>query len=160
MSDYNDLLNSLKAAAGSAANIARDIAGSAGEKARDFAGSAGEKAKATARIAKLKLEIAGKREELNKVYAEIGRVYFESADKRSPEELYVRLFDHVMLANAAIERMETEERELKSIFESEADEADFTMVVSAAEDEAAEPDGEVEITEEEPVEKAGDEDKE
>ena len=44
MSDYNDLLNSLKAAAGSAANIARDIAGSAGEKARDFAGSAGEKA--------------------------------------------------------------------------------------------------------------------
>ena len=74
MSDYNDLLNSLKAAAGSAANIARDIAGSAGEKARDFAGSAGEKAKATARIAKLKLEIAGKREELNKVYAEIGQI--------------------------------------------------------------------------------------
>lgn len=160
MSDYNDLLNSLKAAAGSAANIARDIAGSAGEKARDFAGSAGEKAKATARIAKLKLEIAGKREELNKVYAEIGRVYFESADKRSPEELYVRLFDQVMLANAVIERMETEERELKSIFESEADEADFTMVVSAAEDEAAEPDVEVEITEEEPAGKAGDEDKE
>ena len=160
MSDYNDLLNSLKAAAGSAANIARDIAGSAGEKARDFAGSAGEKAKATARIAKLKLEIAGKREELNKVYAEIGRVYFESADKRSPEELYVRLFDKVMLANAAIERMETEERELKSIFESEADEADFTMVVSAAEDEAAEPDVEVEITEEEPAGKAGDEYKE
>ena len=32
MSDYNDLLNSLKAAAGSAANIARDIAGSAGER--------------------------------------------------------------------------------------------------------------------------------
>ena len=59
MSDYNDLLNSLKAAAGSAANIARDIAGSAGEKARDFAGSAGEKAKATARIAKLKLENGG-----------------------------------------------------------------------------------------------------
>ena len=160
MSDYNDLLNSLKAAAGSAANIARDIAGSAGEKARDFAGSAGEKAKATARIAKLKLEIAGKREELNKAYAEIGRMYFESADKRHPGDLYVRLFDQVMLDNAAIERMETEERELKSIFESEADEADFTMVVSAAEDEAAEPDVEVEITEEEPARKAGDEDKE
>ena len=38
MSDYNDLLNSLKAAAGSAANIARDIAGTAGDKARDLAG--------------------------------------------------------------------------------------------------------------------------
>ena len=137
MSDYNDLLNSLKAAAGSAANIARDIAGTAGDKARDLAGNAGEKARAAARIARLKLDIAGKREELNKAYAEIGRMYFESADKRHPGDLYVRLFDQVMLANAAIERMETEERELRSVFESDAEAADFTMVVSAAEDEAA-----------------------
>ena len=34
MSDYSELLNSLKAAAGSAANIARDLAGNATEKAR------------------------------------------------------------------------------------------------------------------------------
>ena len=157
MSDYNDLLNSLKAAAGSAANIARDIAGTAGDKARDLAGGAGEKAKAAARIARLKLDIAGKREELNKAYAEIGRMYFESADKRHPGDLYVRLFDQVMLANAAIERMETEERELRSVFESDAEAADFTMVVSAAEDEAAaEPDVEVEITEEAPAEEQTD----
>ncbi len=38
MSDYSELLNSIKAAAGSAANIARDLAGNATEKARNLAG--------------------------------------------------------------------------------------------------------------------------
>ena len=41
MSDYSELLNSLKAAAGSAANIARDLAVNAGEKARELSGGAG-----------------------------------------------------------------------------------------------------------------------
>ena len=145
MSDYSELLNSLKAAAGSAANIARDIAGNAGEKARDFAGNAGEKAKAAARIAKLTIEVNGKRDEREKAYAEIGRVYFEGADKKNPDGLYVRLFDQVMLANAAIERMETEIRELRAEFGEQAEDADFSDVVDAAE-----ADVEVEITEEEP----------
>ena len=153
MSDYSELLNSLKAAAGSAANIARDLAGNAGEKARELAGGAGEKARAAAGIAKLKLDLAGKRDEREKAYAEIGRMYVESVDKRAVEDLYVRLFDQVMLANAAIERMETEMRELKSVFESEAEEADFGMVVSQAEENAeGESDIEVEITDETPAE--------
>lgn len=153
MSDYNDLLNSLKAAAGSAASIARDLAGNASERARDLASNASEKARAAARLTKLKLDLAGKREELNRAYAEIGRMYFESADKKNPGELYVRLFDQVMLANAAIERMETEERELKGAFESEAEEADFLTVVDSAEEAAtSEGDIEVEITEESPAE--------
>lgn len=157
MSDYSELLNSLKAAAGSAANIARDLAGNAGEKARELAGGAGEKARAAARIAKLKLDLAGKRDEREKAYAEIGRMYFESADKRSPDPLYVRLFDQVMLANASIERMETEMRELKSVFDSEDEEADFSLVVSEAEDAASgEADVEVEITEEPAGDDAGD----
>ena len=59
MSDYNELLNSLKAAAGSAANIARDLAETAGEKARDFAGSAGEKARAVARLVDVTLSLKG-----------------------------------------------------------------------------------------------------
>ncbi len=80
-------------------------------------------------------------------------MYFESVDKRSPGEHYVRLFDQVMLCNAAIERIETEMRELKSVFDSEDEEADFSMIVSEAEDKAeggsSEDDGagiEVEIT--------------
>ena len=84
MSDYSELLNSLKAAAGSAANIRRDLAGNATEKARTLAGGAGEKARAATRIAKLKLDETAKRDEREKAYAEIGRMYFESVDKRNP----------------------------------------------------------------------------
>ena len=144
MTDYNELLNSLKAAAGSAASMARDFAGTAGDKARDLAGTA-----VVGRMAKLRLELSSRRTELDEAYAEIGRVYFESADKKNPGELYVRLFDKVMLANAAIERIETELRELRAELGEQADEADFTAVVDNAEQEAA-GDIEVEITEESP----------
>ena len=149
MTDYNELLNSLKAAAGSAASMARDFAGTAGDKARDLAGTAGEKARVVGRMAKLRLELNSQRTELDEAYAEIGRVYFESADKKNPGELYVRLFDKVMLANAAIERIETELRELRAELGEQADEADFSAVVDSAEQEAA-GDIEVEITEESP----------
>ena len=169
MSDYNELLNSLKAAAGSAASIAKDLAETASEKARDIAGNAGVKAKALARMAKLMHEANAQRGELDAAYAEIGRVYFESADKKNPGELYLRLFDKVMLANAAIERTETEMNELRAQLSEQGIDVDFSDVVDEAEaaaeeptgdkvfefsiyrdrkDEGAEPDVEVEITEE------------
>ena len=153
MSDYSDLLNSLKNAAGSAANIARDLAGNAGEKARELAGGAGEKAKAVARIAKLKLDINCAGVARDEAYTEIGRIYFESSDKKNPGELYVRLFDQVMLANAAIERDEAELRELRAALGEPAEDADFSGVVDEAEA-AAEPEAdiEVEITDETPAE--------
>ena len=153
MSDYSELLNSLKAAAGSAANIARDFAGNAGEKARDLAGNAGEKAKAAARIAKLSLELNGVRSDRDDAFTEIGRIYFEGADKKNPGDLYVRLFDKVMLANAAIERDEAELRELRAALGEPAEDADFSGVVDEAEA-AAEPEAdiEVEITDETPAE--------
>lgn len=174
MSDYNDLLNSLKAAAGSAANMARDFAESAGEKARGLAGNAGEKARLVARLAKLYREANSKRSERDEAYTEIGRLYFESADKKNPGELYVRLFDRVMLANAAIERAEAEMRECADALSDQGVEVDFEHVVDDAEAAAradaepegdkifefavyrdkkeaeAEPEVEVEITEEKP----------
>ena len=150
MSDYSELLNSLKAAAGSAANIARDFAGNAGEKARDLAGNAGEKAKAAARIAKLSLELNGVRSNRDDAFTEIGRIYFEGADKKNPGDLYVRLFDKVMLANAAIERIETEMRELRAAFGDDAGADEFVSVVDSAEADATDGDIEVEITEEAP----------
>ena len=137
MSDYNELVNSLKAAAGSAANIARDLAETAGEKARDFAGSAGEKARAVARLTKLYREVSAHRSERDEAFAEIGRMYFESADKKNPGELYVRLFDKVMLANAAIERLETEMRECAKALGEQGIDVDFEEVVDSAEAEAA-----------------------
>ena len=143
MSDYSDLIRSLKAAAGGFADIAKDLAGAAGDKARDLAGGAGEKAKALARLAKLTMELSSERDSLNEAYAEVGKLYFETADKSDPGEMYVRAFDRVMLSLAAIERMETELTELRAALnEGAAEEADFEDVVTASEE-----DIEVEITE-------------
>ena len=143
MSDYSDLIKSLKAAAGGFADIAKDLAGAAGDKARDLAGGAGEKAKALARLAKLTMELSSERDSLNEAYAEVGKLYFETADKTDPGEMYVRAFDRVMLSLAAIERMETELTELRAALnEGAAEEADFEDVVTASEEGI-----EVEITE-------------
>lgn len=143
MSDYSDLIRSLKAAAGGFADIAKDLAGAAGDKARDLAGGAGEKAKALARLAKLTMELSSERDSLNEAYAEVGKLYFETADKSDPGEMYVRAFDRVMLSLAAIERMETELTELRAALnEGAAEDADFEDVVTASEEGI-----EVEITE-------------
>ena len=143
MSDYSDLIRSLKAAAGGFADIAKDLAGAAGDKARDLAGGAGEKAKALARLAKLTMELSSERDSLNEAYAEVGKLYFEAADKTDPGEMYVRAFDRVMLSLAAIERMETELTELRAALnEGAAEDADFEDVVTASEEGI-----EVEITE-------------
>ena len=143
MSDYSDLIKSLKAAAGGFADIAKDLAGAAGDKARDLAGGAGEKAKALARLAKLTMELSSERDSLNEAYAEVGKLYFETADKTDPGEMYVRAFDRVMLSLAAIERMETELTELRAALnEGAAEDADFEDVVTASEEGI-----EVEITE-------------
>jgi hypothetical protein len=143
MSDYSDLIRSLKAAAGGFADIAKDLAGAAGDKARDLAGGAGEKAKALARMAKLTMELSSERDSLHEAYAEVGKLYFETADKSDPGEMYVRAFDRVMLSLAAIERMETELTELRAALnEGAAEDADFEDVVTASEEGI-----EVEITE-------------
>ena len=160
MSDYSELIRSLKAAAGGFADIAKDLAGAAGDKARDLAGGAGEKAKALAKLAKLTMELSTERDSLKDAYAEVGKLYFETADKTAPGEMYVRAFDRVMLSLAAIERMETELAELRACLnesaaavradlvraedEPAAEDADFEEVVSAAEEGI-----EVEITEDE-----------
>ena len=145
MSDYSDLIKSLKAAAGGFADIAKDLAGAAGDKAKDLAGGAGEKAKSLARMAKLSVELSSERDSLKDAYAEVGRLYFETADKTAPGEMYVRAFDRVMLSLAAIERMETELRAAQG--DSGVVDADFEDVVSASEDGI-----EVEITEDKPEE--------
>ena len=145
MSDYSELIRSLKAAAGGFADIAKDLAGAAGDKARDLAGGAGEKAKALAKLAKLTMELSTERDSLKDAYAEVGKLYFETTDKTAPGEMYVRAFDRVMLSLAAIERMETELAEMRACLnEPAAEDADFEEVVSAAEEGI-----EVEITEDE-----------
>ena len=101
------------------------------------------------------MELNAERESLNSAYAEVGKLYFDSADKTAPGEMYVRAFDRVMLSLAAIERMETELTELRaSLNDGAVSDADFEDIVTAAEAEASGDDGsiEVEITEEDKTE--------
>ena len=80
MSDYSELIRSLKAAAGGFADIAKDLAGAAGDKARDLAGGAGEKAKALAKLAKLTMELSAERDSLKDAYAEVGKLFRQTAE--------------------------------------------------------------------------------
>lgn len=157
MPDYNEIIRSLKAAASGVADMAKDIASTASDKAREYAGDAGEKARAVTRIAKLKLDIAAEKANAKDAYAEVGRIFFDATDKKNVPEQYIRAFDNVLLANAAIERMEAELNELRAVVNEpeEPEDASFELIVGETEaehtaGEAEEPDITVEITVDEP----------
>ena len=135
MPDYNEIIRSLKAAASGVADIAKDLAATAGDRAKDIAGDAGEKAKAVARIAKLKLDIAAEKANAKDAYAEVGRLFFDATDKKNVPEPYIRAFDSVMLANAAVERLEAELEELRAVVNESGEPVDvsFECVVDEAE---------------------------
>lgn len=153
MPDYNEIIRSLKAAASGVADMAKDFASTAGDKAKEVAGDASEKARAVARIAKLKIDIAAEKANAKDAYAEVGRLFFDATDKKNVPEPYIRAFDSVMLANAAIERMEAELTELRACLnEAGVSDAAFEDIVDAAEAEAADGSIEVEITEDKPEE--------
>lgn len=132
MPDYNEIIRSLKAAASGVADMAKDFASTAGDKAKEVAGDASEKARAVARIAKLKIDIAAEKANAKDAYAEVGRLFFDATDKKNVPEPYIRAFDSVMLANAAIERMEAELSELRTVV-NEPEDASFELIVNEAE---------------------------
>ena len=127
---------------------AADFAVSAAEKAKDIAGFAADKARKAGRIAKLKLEIGAEKENVEKAYAEIGKLYYE-AHKDAPEGFFLQLCEEISAALAAVEAKEAELADLKSeigeavedIEDFCAGDADFEAVVSGTE-EAAEAPGE------------------
>lgn len=138
MPDYNEIIRSLKAAASGVADMAKDFASTAGDKAKEVAGDASEKARAVARIAKLKIDIAAEKANAKDAYAEVGRLFFDATDKKNVPEPYIRAFDSVMLANAAIERMEAELSELRTVVNEpedaeDAEDASFELIVNEAE---------------------------
>lgn len=146
MADYNEIIRSLRTAANDIANKAKDFAAVAGDKAREVAEDAGDRAKNVTRIAKLKLDIATEKANIKDAYAELGKLVFDTMDKKEVPEPYVRAFDAILLSNAAIERMEAELKELSP--EDEAEAAPFEVIVSETEDELGGEDIVVEITEE------------
>ena len=119
-------------------------------KAKDAADASGvtgvyakgaERAKAFGQITKLTLDSNRDLEELQRVYAEIGRLYFEQA-KDSPEGFFAPLFEQAERLREAVRSRQRELDALKAQFAEGSAPAsgidDFDAVVSQAEREATE----------------------
>lgn len=83
MADYKDMLNRLAGKAKEAADASGVL---------DVYAQGAGRAKALGQIAKLSLELKGEHDELQRIYAEIGRLYFEQA-RETPEGFFVPLFE-------------------------------------------------------------------
>ena len=100
--------------------------------------------KAYARIAKLTMAVNGAHEELNRVYAEIGKLYYEQA-KDAPEGYFAPLFAQTEELLQGIREKENEVQSLKDAIEAakaekkaagaeiDTDIADFEKIVDATE---------------------------
>lgn len=77
-----------------------------------------ERARSYAHAAKLSLQINGESEELRKVYAEIGKLFFEQ-NEAAPGALYEGLFARADELRAALRGKEDEIRAIRESFEAE-----------------------------------------
>ena len=90
-----------------------------------------------ARIAKLSLGVNGQTEELKKVYAEIGKLYFEQA-KDSPEGIFAPLFGQAETLIASIKADAAQIEELKAQVEEQRSAGDIDVeITQEPEDEIA-----------------------
>ena len=87
MADYKDILSGTF---GKLADKVKEAADSSG--VLDVYAQGASRAKALGQIAKLSLELNGEHEELQRIYTEIGRLYFEQA-REAPEGFFVPLFE-------------------------------------------------------------------
>ena len=81
-----------------------------------------------ARRPRLKLDIAAEKANAKDAYAEVGRLFFDATDKKNVPEPYIRAFDSVMLANAAVERLEAELEELRAVVNESGEPVDVSFV--------------------------------
>ena len=143
MSDYKDIITgTLKSLVGKAKEVAEsdsvknivDKVKVAAENSpvRDIYEPVAGKAKAYGGIAKLSLEINGGREELKRVYAEIGQLYFEQT-KDAPEGFYTGLFKRAEAIMADISAKEELLASLKAEVAPAAAESEADIEVEIAE---------------------------
>ena len=147
MADYKDIIT------GTLNNIVgkvKEVADSGAIK--DIYEHGASRAKSYGQMAKLSLEINGDSEELKRVYAEIGRLYYDQA-KDAPEGFFAPLFEQAAALIESINSKQAQIQAMKDEFAAEtapAEDADFESVVDATEDDgtaADDEDGiEIEIT--------------
>lgn len=136
MANYKDIIS------GTIHNLAgkvREVSESSGVK--DFYSRGAERAKSYAQVAKLSLQANGQAEELRKVYAEIGKLFFEQ-NEAAPGALYEGLFARAEELRAGLREAEEEIRSLREAFEAaqaekkgdiEVEVGDFEDIVNATE---------------------------
>ncbi len=150
MADYKDML-------GRVADKAKELAGSESvgrvvDRLRETAANGGvreiysqgaNRAKMYGRIARLTLERNGDNTELGRVYAEIGRLYFEQ-HRDDPEGAFAPLFaqakaltDRILAKEEEIEALRAEAGSAKGEPDIEVEIADFEAVVDATEADGA-----------------------
>lgn len=144
--DINEVKDVVLSTLGQAVDGAKGLAGKAAESAKTVAGTVADKAKSGGSIVRLSMDAATARENLKKLYLEIGRLYYET-HKDTPEEAFAQLFEEVRQTEELIAAKEAElsghKDNIKEGFSSSAasgaecgEEADFDEVVAQAEAEA------------------------
>ena len=159
MTDYKDIINGTLSTLVDKAKefVASDAVSGLVDKVKSAAEESGvgrvyeqgsARARAYARITKLTLEINAARDELNRVYAEIGKLYYEQA-KDAPEGYFAPLFAQADELAGGIASREAEVKGMKEDLEAEkaapdidADIADFEQIVDATENDGASVPGE------------------
>jgi predicted nucleic acid-binding Zn-ribbon protein len=102
MADFNEIKETVLGAFGVAA-----------EKTKEFAGKAADKAKDVSKITKLSFEIKAAKETIEKAYAEIGKIYYET-HKNAPADYFIQLCEEITAANERIEALEIEIDKVKA----------------------------------------------
>ena len=133
MADYKELLGGTL---GKLADKVKETASSTG--VLDVYAQGASRAKAFGQLTKLTLELNGEHEELQRIYAEIGRLYFEQA-KDAPEGFFVPLFEQADRVTGSIREKRARIDELKENYgvseknDIDVEIGDFDDVVSATE---------------------------
>ena len=133
MADYKDILSGTF---GRLADKIKETASSTG--VLDVYAQGANRAKAFGQRTKLTLELNGEHEELQRIYTEIGRLYYEQA-KDAPEGFFVPLFEQANRVSDSIRAKRARIDELKEHYgvseqsDIDVEIGDFDDVVSATE---------------------------
>lgn len=136
MADYKDIIaGTLNSIVGKVKEVADSGA------IRDIYEHGADRAKSYGQIAKLSFEINGENEELKRIYAEIGKLYFSQTEE--PEGFFVPLFNQAEQILDAIEDKQQQIQYIKDSFaedegeetcdDCEGIEVDFEDVVEETE---------------------------
>ena len=139
-----DLKNIITGTINNIVGKVKDVAENADvkETVKDIYEQGSSKVKAYGQIAKLSLELTGDKEELKKLYTEIGRLYFE--ETQEPDAFFAPLFEQTREVYSRIQEKEEliavlKEAEAECCAESdvEVEVCEFEEVVDATEAEGA-----------------------